>query len=119
MSPTQRSLKLLRDEGWLCQVVERWQPFYGVDDDGRPNRGGVRVDLFGMIDILAVNGPVTLGVQCTSGSNHADRAKKIRAHENFYRWKCSALSRQIEVHSWKKYAKPVGGKWWRVRREAL
>ena len=42
-SPTQRSLKLLRDEGYTAQVVERWNP-----------HARVRQDLFGVIDTAAM-----------------------------------------------------------------
>lgn len=106
-SPTQRSLKLLRDEGWLVAVVERWCSF--------THR---RYDLFGMFDLLAVKGALTLGVQCTSGANHVSRVNKILDHDHYSDWLALPF-RAIEVHSWKKYAKVIGRKRWRVRREAL
>ena len=68
MSPTQRTLKWLRDAGYLCEVVERWNP-----------HAKIRQDLFGAIDIVASSPecPI-LGVQCTSDSNFAARLKKLR-----------------------------------------
>src|SRR5271167_4627948 len=89
ISPTQRSLKLLRERGWTCQVVERWNQW-----------AKVRQDLFGCLDILAISprdreadaaleawcvknlagklmGAAIIGVQVTSGSGHSDRRKKI------------------------------------------
>ena len=106
-SPTQRSLALLRSEGWLVAVVERWC--------SHTHR---RYDLFGMFDLLAIKGVLTLGVQCTSGSNHVSRVKKLLDSECYEDW-LQRPFRAAEVHSWKKYAKPVDRKYWRVRREAL
>jgi hypothetical protein len=66
-APTERTLKKLRGEGWLAEVVERWIPY-----------ARVRKDLFGWIDIIAIRDGDTLAVQCTSKSNMAARVKKIR-----------------------------------------
>lgn len=66
MSPTSRSLGLLRKEGWTCQVVEKWNAF-----------ARIRIDLFGCIDILCLRDGVTMGVQTTSASNISSRIRKI------------------------------------------
>lgn len=67
-SPTQRTLAELRKRKYpLVQVVERWNPF-----------AHVRVDLFGIIDVVAVSSSgETLAVQCTSGDHVAERVAKI------------------------------------------
>ena len=69
VSPTQRTLKRLKDSGDypLIEVVERWNAF-----------AKVRKDLFGIIDILAIDhkGVVT-ALQVTSYSNVGARVKKI------------------------------------------
>ena len=69
VSPTQRTLKRLRESGEypLVQVVERWNAF-----------AKIRQDLFGIIDILAIDhkGVVT-GLQVTSYSNMSSRVRKI------------------------------------------
>ncbi len=90
MSPTERTLKELRRLGFACQVVEHW--------NAHARR---RVDLFGFIDILALTPDGILGIQATSGSNHADRVRKIREEctDNAQAW-LSAGGR-IEVWSWK------------------
>lgn len=67
LSPTQRTLKLLRDRGFTCAVTERWNPF-----------AKIRQDLFGFIDIVALRGGKIIGVQCTSRDNIAARSKKIQ-----------------------------------------
>ena len=69
VSPTQRTLKRLKDSGDypLVQVVEHWNSF-----------ARIRQDLFGIIDILAIDhkGVVT-ALQVTSYSNVGARVKKI------------------------------------------
>lgn len=52
---TEKTLKKLRNEGWQAQVVEKW-----LQACRR------RVDLFGIIDIVAIRDGEILGVQSTS-----------------------------------------------------
>lgn len=66
MSPTQRSLEYLRDRYKLVQKVEQWNPY-----------AKRRVDLFGIIDIVAVDDHDIIGVQATSASHVAHRVQKI------------------------------------------
>ena len=92
MSPTARSLKKLRDEGYLANVVER-------------RSGGRLHDLFGFIDILAIKKGEVLGVQTTSGSNVSARVNKITDHENVGMVREADIG--IHVHGWRK----AKGKW--------
>lgn len=94
-SPTQRSLAVLREQGYTVAIVEHWNPF-----------ARIRQDLFGFIDLLALKDGETLAVQTTSYSNMSARVKKIAEHElvsvvRKANWK-------IVVHGWKKDSK---GKW--------
>lgn len=66
--PTQRSLEWLRRRGWRPWVVERWNPY-----------AGIRQDMFGCVDVLAIKGSQTLAVQSTSGAHLQERAAKIAA----------------------------------------
>ena len=99
-SPTQRSLAHLRDKGCVAQVVEKWIA-----------QARKRVDLFGVIDIIALDdNPGVLGVQTTTSANLAARIKKAaeipeiriwlargnRLH--FHGWRKSRLSRRWECH---------------------
>jgi len=90
-SPTQRSLKILREMGYLCAIVEKFVRFPPP---------GHRVDLFGFIDIIAVGHGGTLGVQTTTASNAAARVTKIKGSP--------ALPILVEngwkliVHKWRK-----------------
>lgn len=89
-SPTQRTLAHLRKAGYpLVQVVERWNP-----------HAGVRQDLFGIIDVLAVGPSGILGVQCTSAKNVADRLAKLRASSALSVLKEAGVS--VRVHGWRK-----------------
>jgi len=94
--PTQRSLKKLRDDGYIADVTEKWIP-----------GANVRKDLFGFIDILAVKPGEVLGVQCTSYSNVSDRVKKIEGHENAAVVRDAGI--RIEVHGW--HHKKKGAPW--------
>lgn len=66
MTPTQLSLRKLREDGWQAQVVEVWN-----------SHARIRQDLFGFIDIIAVRGTETLAVQATSAPNTSSRVRKI------------------------------------------
>ena len=92
MTPTQRSLKHLRADGWTAAVVERWNP-----------HARIRQDLFGFIDILAIRDGETLAVQTTSASSMAARVKKIENHINLADVKRAGWA--IHVHGWRKNAK--------------
>lgn len=75
-SPTQRSLKYLRDQGYEAQVVEKWNQW-----------AHVRVDLFGWIDIVAVHPQLgILGVQTTTDSHVSARALKARQNKALGHW---------------------------------
>lgn len=91
MSPTSRTLKLLRDGGLTCQVVERFCQF-----------SKRRVDLFGVIDLVALDSRQTglLGVQATSGDHHAERVQKVLASPLAKLW--VACGNRLQVISWSK-----------------
>ena len=89
MSPTQRSLKYLRDQGWTATIVEKWNP-----------HAKVRQDLFGFIDVLAIREGETLAVQTTSGSNVSERVKKIADHQHTAAVRDAGWA--IHVHGWRK-----------------
>jgi hypothetical protein len=90
MTPTQKSLRLLRARGGLVEKVEHWNSF-----------ARRRQDLFGFGDILHVTGDVVTIVQTTSLSNMSARLKKIRDSQAAVMW-LESPHRSIEVHGWKK-----------------
>lgn len=90
-SPTQRSLKKLREEFPFVAVVEKWNP-----------HARVRQDLFGFADIIAMDGKYTVLVQTTSASNMAARRKKILENHAAFLWVNEDRCRKILLHGWKK-----------------
>ncbi len=104
MSPTQRSLKLMRAEGWFCEVVEYWNHWVHR-----------RHDLFGYADVLCVKENETLTVQTTSGSNVSARLSKIAACPGALVW-LQSPTRRIEVHGWRKVGERGKRKTWQCRR---
>lgn len=70
MTPTQRTLKLLDGLGYKSGIVERWIP-----NPAYPG-GGKRIDLWGIIDIIAINNRETVAVQST-GQAFSDHVRKI------------------------------------------
>ena len=103
-SPTARSLERLRKEGYIAEVVEKTIP-----------RCFIKKDFIGCIDIIAFNGVETIGVQATSGSNHAARRTKALAIPELATW-LQGENRHFEVWSW---TKPKTGRKWELRRERL
>jgi hypothetical protein len=85
-----------RKRGWYPEVTEHWCQF-----------SKRRKDLFGMIDILCINTGYTLGIQVTTGSNHAHRVVKLAGHKNFRYW-LACTKRRLQVWS---YRKDKMGKW--------
>jgi len=90
-SPTQRTLKYLRAEGYTVAVVEKFNTY-----------AKVRQDLFGILDILAMKPglPWLLGIQTTTTANLAHREKKIRESPHFDLWRNTG--NKIMVHGWAK-----------------
>jgi hypothetical protein len=103
MTPTARSLKLLRDTGHIAGVVERFI--------AQVNR---RSDLFGFADLLAVHRaePGVLLVQATTLSNLPARVKKARGRPELAVW----LRNGGRVEFWGWYER--GGRW-RVKRVGI
>lgn len=101
-SPTTRSLRYLRSQGWEVCVVEKWNP-----------HAKIRQDAFGFGDLLAYHaeGGVAL-VQTTSRSNMAARRTKIRESEHAAGW--LAAGGRILLHGWHK-----SGRRWQVKDEEI
>jgi hypothetical protein len=106
MSPTARSLAECRKRGWECQVVEHYN-FYTKR----------KHDLFGVIDIVACTPNGILGIQATTGDNHAARVTKSLAEPRLARWLASGA--RFSVWSWSKRGDRGKRKLWTLREEAL
>src|SRR5215475_9742757 len=81
-TPMQRTLKEMRDRGYLAEKVEQRLPIPGKF---------VTRDFLNFIDIIAVgsvNGSFRIiGIQTTSGTHHADHKEKILAEPKYKVWK--------------------------------
>lgn len=88
-SPTQRSLAVMRERGYLAEVVEKWIPAVKR-----------RRDLYGFIDLLCIRDGEVCAVQATSGSNVAARITKIAEHENLAAVRRAGI--RLLVHGWAK-----------------
>ena len=106
MTPTQRTLKLMRERGWIAEVTERWIP-----------GANIRKDLWTFCDVLCIHpesGEI-LAVQTTSASNMAARVKKISDCE------LTPIVRKcgigIHVHGW--IAPTKNKRRWTVREKDL
>lgn len=106
-SPTSRSLKMLREQGWSAGVVERY-----IAAIKR------KQDLFGFADIVAMKpGEVPLLVQATTGANLAARRTKIAENEEAAKALHSGF--RIVLHGWTRRKVKRGGKAvrWECREE--
>lgn len=115
-SPTARSLERLRAEGFIAEVVEKVIPGCFI-----------KRDFIHCIDIIAFRpeSPVhpyaeawypreIVGIQATSGSNHAARRTKALDIPELKLW--LQAGGQFEVWSW---SPPKEGRKWALRRERI
>jgi len=109
VSPTQRTLKQVRESGSTADVVERWIPM-----PTHPG-GGYRRDLFNFIDIIELTGEGIIGIQSTSGSNFSKRVEKIKTEcrEAAVEW--IKNGGRIQVWGWRELKKKVDRKTWQPR----
>ena len=103
-SPTQRTLALLRKEGYLAQVVEHWNP-----------HALIRKDLFGFGDVMAIApGKGILMVQATSSPTLSARVNKMLNLPSVPIW--LGAGDILEAGGWAKTGPRGKVKHWTVRR---
>jgi hypothetical protein len=93
-SPTQRSLKFMRDQGYFCEVVEKTIPHTFI-----------KKDLFGWIDLVAVRASGLVGIQTTTKANMPARLDKAKGNGPLVAWLLSQNT--LECHGWRK----IKGHW--------
>lgn len=118
-SPAARTLAECRRRGWIAGVVERRIPF--------PKPRGTTIDLFGVIDIVAVDptapiGQRIIGIQATTngsgdrnGGRHAEHRDKIFAEPRARQW--VEAGGRLELWSWAKQGARGKAKRWTLRVE--
>lgn len=102
-SPTQRTIRALRDGGLVCGIVERFNTHVGPH--------GIRQDLFGIIDIIALDPDRgVIGVQAC-GNSFAEHYRKLTEERNqeTFDW-LSTPGTVLEIWAWRKVKLKRGGK---------
>ena len=102
---TQRTLAALRTQGYICGMVERFV---------RDGQFGHRVDLFGIIDLIALDkNPNTGGVigiqSCTTAYTAHVRTITEDCKQNTIDW-LETPNCRLELWAWRKIKKKRGGK---------
>lgn len=104
--PLQRSKALLESQGYSVWIVEKWvqHPFPGH-----------RVDLFNLIDLVAIKSDVkgVLGVQCCADSGISSHLHK--ALENAYLSTWQASGNRFAIWGWGKKGAKGKRKLWTLR----
>lgn len=108
ITPASRSLKYLREQGYTAQVVERWNAY-----------AKVRVDLFGIIDIVAIHPKKkgVLGIQATSTTNISHRYKKAMENSALYIW--LQAGNKFVIYGWSKKGKKGKRKLWELTKREV
>lgn len=101
MTPTQRTLRAMREQGRLCGIVERFNAHVGPY--------GIRQDLFGFIDIIAIDPVHGIVAVQSCGQSFGDHVKKLKEERNeaVFEW-CKHA--HCELWGWRKVKLHRGGK---------
>lgn len=89
-------MKLLRERGFECGIVERFNSFTKQ-----------RFDLFGIIDLIAIKEHTIVGVQ-SCGSAYSEHMKKMLASDKAIDW--LEAGGELMLIGWRKIKKVRGGK---------
>jgi len=102
MTPTQRTLRELKDHGRTCGIVEKFNPHVG--------KFGIRQDLFGFIDIIALDTDRgIIGIQ-SCGQSFSAHLKKIVEERNQEAYEWIRCGGKVELWGWRKLKLKRGGK---------
>lgn len=100
MTPTQRTIRELKNLGRECAIAEKWIP-----------GANIRRDLFGIIDVVALDPERgVVGIQST-GSAFSQHYQKltVECYQNTFNW-LSTPGASLELWGWRKVKKVRGGK---------
>lgn len=101
LSPTQRTLKAMREQGRTCGIVEKFNQHVGPF--------GIRQDLFGFIDIIAIDPTQGIVAIQSCGQDYSGHVNKLKEERNeaVYEWLRHA---KCELWAWRKVKLKRGGK---------
>ena len=103
MTPTQRTIRELKDLGRRCAIVEKFNAHIGPH--------GIRQDMFGIIDIIALDPERgVVGIQ-SCGSDFAGHMRKmtIERNQECRDW-LNTPGTSLELWGWRKVKVKRGGK---------
>ncbi len=100
LSPTQRTLQAMRAHGRVCGIVEKFNHHVGPF--------GIRQDLFGFIDIIAIDPVQGIVAVQSCGQDFAGHVAKMLGERNdaMFEWIKHA---PIELWGWRKVKLKRGG----------
>ena len=112
-TPTQRTLRALRELGRICGITEHWQAI-----PTHPG-GGYRKDLFGFVDVISLDPERGVVAIQSCGQSFAQHERKIldsECTENVIAWLRTPRG-AVELWGWRKVKLKRGGKAmvWRPR----
>ena len=101
LSYTQMTLRECRDRGYIVAKAEKFNAYAGPF--------GRREDLFGFIDIIALDPKQgILGIQSTGPNGHSQHRKAMLENTSVLEWlRCGG---RVELWSWRKLLLQKGGK---------
>ncbi len=102
LSPVQRTIRELRDKGIVCAIAQHFNPYVGEH--------GIRQDMFGILDVVALDVVDTIGIQCcgTDFKIHFEKLTVEKSENSIY-W-LTAPTRKLQIWSWRKLKLKRGGK---------
>lgn len=102
-SPTQRTIRALKDQGRMCGIVERFNQHAGPF--------GIRQDLFGFIDIISLDPERGVVAIQACGSDYAAHYRKITEEraDNVIEW-LKTPGAKLELWAWRKVKLKRGSK---------
>jgi len=103
MMPAERSMKMLRSQGFVVDKAEKWIPF--------PKPRGTRQDLFGFADLIVLTDRI-VAIQCCAFSGISAHAKKIKSIHAAKMWLLAGG--ELLIDGWRK----IDGHWQVSIREA-
>ena len=107
MSTMERTLALLRKEGWTLAIVEKWLAAIQI-----------RQDMFGFADVVAIGESLgIMAVQVCADSGRAAHRTKILAEKRALTW--LRAGGRILLISWGKHGPRGGRKVWEAYREEI
>ena len=101
MSPTQRTIKWLKEQGCLAGIVEKFNPYAG--------EFGIRQDLFGFIDIVAIAPCVGIVAVQSCGQDFSGHIRKLTEERNEAVFEWLKYS-PVWLVGWRKVKLKRGGK---------